>query len=181
MSAEAAAAGVRRPSPRPRPDTGPRLTVVPHSNSEVPTSAPTVGAGVDPITAGQSGSRRERSERWFRTWASRTYAASRDYWTPPALFTDPPASLADLAAYARTAPWTHQNTGVIRGAGVGYYRFVAYPKTVLSRYSEWVWQRPLRLAMHLAGIKLFAHTPPGMWLVDHLIYPGAHLAGHIFL
>jgi hypothetical protein len=97
------------------------------------------------------------------------------------VFTERPPSLADLHAYARQAPWTAQQTGLIRGAGVGYYRFVAYPRTVYLRYKAWFWERPLRLAAYAGGLKLASMTGPGGWVVDHVVYPAAQLAGHIFL
>ncbi len=181
MSAEAAAAPTRRPSPRPRPDTGPKLTVVPGAGSEVPTSGTSKGGTPEPITAGQSGSPDMVSENHFRTWAKRTYGSARAYWTPPSVYTDPPASLRELAAYAKTGPWTHQDRGLLRAAGVWHYRLFGYPYTVVSRYREWVFQRPLRLAAHVGLLKLSASTAPGIWVVDHIVYPVAHLAGRIFL
>jgi hypothetical protein len=117
------------------------------------------------------------------SWASLKAAGGRvgSYWTPPALFTDQPASLAELGEYARHAPWAHQQHGPIRAAGIGYWRALAYPYTAVSRYREWVFQRPGRLLAHLGAIKLLAHTTPGIWVVDHIVYPAASLAGHILL
>lgn len=132
-----------------------------------------------PDSATQAAARLQISGLWASTkdLTARTGA----YWTPPALFTDQPASLAELADYAHHAPWTHQHNGLIRGAGVGYWRGVAHPYTVVSRYREWVMQRPGRLLVHLGAVKLLAHTTPGVWVVDHLVYPAATFAGHLFL
>lgn len=153
--------------------------------SEVPTSGTRRGAPTGTITAGQSGSTVGDdvtvSESGFRVRLAAAVTATRDYWTAPAVFTDRPASLAELAEYAKQAPWTHERTGLVRGLGVGYYRSFAYPYTVVSRYREWFAQRPLRLLALAGGVKLAALTGPGSWAVDHLVYPAAHLAGHIFL
>ncbi len=187
----AAPTTARKPSPRPRtstetPTERPSLQLVPTvpDDPEVPTSevsgnpedAPTetisAGHSVTPPTTRMSG---------FRVSAARWYQASAAYWTPPKLFTDRPASLQQLADYATHAPWTAQQAGIWRTAGIGYYRLVAYPKTVSKRYGEWVWQRPGRLLLHVGVIKLVTLTGPGSWAVDHLVYPVAHLAGRLFL
>lgn len=181
---------VHRPSPRPRPAgtvsrpaDNPHLRVVPPpaDTSEVPTSGNPAEPTTETISAGQSGSPTVEAKSGFRVRLTAAFNATRDYWTPPAVFVDRPASLADLAAYAKQAPWTAQQTGAIRAFGVGYYRFVAYPYTVVSRYREWFAQRPLRTFALLGGIKLAAMTGPGIWVVDHILYPAARLAGHIFL
>lgn len=103
------------------------------------------------------------------------------YLTPPQVFTDRPASLAELAEYARYAQWTTQDAGLVRACGIWWYRLVGYPKTVTGRYAEWIWQRPGRAIPALLTVKLIAHTTPGAWVVDHVVYPAAQLAGHIFL
>lgn len=97
------------------------------------------------------------------------------------MFTTAPATLEDLAAYAKRAPWTQQQTGIIRAAGIGYYRFLAYPYTVVSRYREWFAQRPMRMLFLAGGVKLAALTGPGHWVVHTVVYPVAQFAGHIFL
>lgn len=181
------ATAVRRPSPRPRPADEParptpgHLRVVPDPNSEMPTSGNPEAPPTETITAGQDGSptvsTADTSESGFRTWITR----SRDYWTAPKLYTDRPASLADLAQYAKHAPWTAQQTGPARTFGVWYYRAVAYPYTAWGRTKEHFVQRPLRFATLLGVIKVASMTGPGGWIVDHLIYPAAHLAGHVFL
>ncbi len=117
------------------------------------------------------------SESRFRTLANR----SRDYWTTPGLYTTRPASLADLAEYAKHAPWTAQQHGPIRTFGVWYYRLFAYPYTAWGRTKEHMVQRPLRFAALLGGIKLASMTGPGAWVVDHIVFPVAHYAGHVFL
>ena len=205
-----AAAPTYRPSPRPHPAAAPsrptedrRLKVVPTADSppEVPTSGNPAEAPQEIVSAGQSGSPTEATSEnrlsGLRTKAATAWTASRAYWTPPAVFTDKPASLADLAAYARHAPWTAQpyiaqpytdehtkklvKTGLVRAAGIWYYRSLAYPWTVVSRYLEWFAQRPMRAVALLGGVKIFALTGPGSWAVDHIVYPAAHLAGHLFL
>ncbi len=179
-----------QPGARPaggQPRTHPNhLRVVSQDQSELPTSATSEDSQpvpADRVSAGQAQpaevSDTASSDSRFRV--SALWAATRDYWTPPKIFTDQPASLADLAAYAKTGPWTHQKTGPARALGVGYYRTVGYPYTVVSRYREYIAQRPGRLLVALGGIKLAASTGPGIWVVDHLIYPAAQLVGHILL
>lgn len=189
------AAQAYRPSPRPRPAgapsrpvEAPRLHVVPppaDPGSEVPTSERRQGAPTDSVAAGQSGSSTETagstSDLGFRVHVATVWSATRAYWTPPVVFTAQPASLADLAAYAKQAPWTSQDAGLIRSFGVWYYRAFGYPYTVISRYREWFAQRPLRFAALLGGIKLAALTGPGSWVVHTVVYPAAQYAGHIFL
>lgn len=185
----ASAAPARRPSPHPRPDDGqprpaaaPHLRVVPEptlqSETAIGDTLPPVGvpAGQNVADHATSAPISEPGSRIARVWG-----VSKAYWTPPAIFTDQAPALTDVAAYAKTAPWTHQHTGPIRKLGVAYGTGFAVPYTVWSRYKEHVVQRPGRLAAHLGLFKLFALTGPGIWLVDHLIYPAARIVGHLFL
>ncbi len=185
---DAATANVYRPSPRPRPDgapprpDSPRLHVVTDQTEITETAtAGTPPSAEDPqvsdLSAFADAETATGAEARIRAFGASTAA----YWTPPAVYTDRPASLAELAAYAKQAPWTHQQTGIIRGLGVAYYRGVAYPYTVISRYREWFAQRPGRLLVLFGGVKLAAMTGPGIWAVDHLVYPAARIAGHVFL
>lgn len=125
------------------------------------------------------------------------WAALRAYFTPPALLTDSPASLPELREYAYTAPWTQQpyvarpytdedskavvKTGAVRRTGIWYFRGFVYPYTVWSRTKEWAVQRPGRLVLTLAVVKLIASTSYGSWAVDHLLYPTARVVGDILL
>jgi hypothetical protein len=186
-------AAVWRPSPRARPagapsrpGEAPRLRVVPEATLQ-PTlqSEPAIGEDTprneDPqVNASEIPDGTETATSVSARIRAFT-ASSRAYWTAPSIFTDRPASLEELAAYAKRAPWTHQQTGIIRSFGIGWYRFVAYPYTVKSRYQEWFVQRPLRLAALVGGIKLLSLTGPGDWVVHTVVYPAAQLAGHIFL
>lgn len=176
--------GVRRTGAPSRPaDPRQHLHVVPdpatlQSETATPTNTPakTVSAAHSVSDGANPGAGVLQIAGWRGL-----YERSRDYWTPPAIFTAPPASLTELADYARHAPWTQQSTGLLRTAGLGYYRAVAYPATVGHRYGEWIVQRPGRLLIHLGVIKLAAMTGPGIWLVDHLIYPAARIVGQILL
>lgn len=186
------ATATRRPSPYPRAaesvsrPAAAHLRVVPEPDTlQSATPEPAIGedtpldhvsAAHDLADGAQTGPVAELDAGSPGLWAR-----SKAYWTPPQIFTDRPASLAELADYAKHAPWTHQNSGLIRGAGIGYYRTLAYPYTAVSRYREWMFQRPGRLLLHLAGVKLFALTGPGIWVVDHIVYPAAQFAGHVFL
>ncbi|WP_433730941.1 hypothetical protein ACQP2Y_21400 [Actinoplanes sp. CA-051413] len=204
-----ATAEARRPSPRPRPAGAPsrpvdrpELRIVPPPpddmfvddpaapvQAEACTLQPEADETTTPtaefpqVNVNTDGAHPDPARsRVQALWASTRAVAGRTgaYWTPPALFTDQPASLAELADYARHAPWTAQNRSVIRKAGVVYHGG-AYAYTVVSRYREWVVQRPGRLAVHLGAIKILALTTPGIWVVDHLVYPVAQFAGHLFL
>jgi hypothetical protein len=119
--------------------------------------------------------------RDFRVGFRTFLGASRTYWNPPSVFTDQPASLQDLVTYAEQAPWTQAKTGPVRAFGIWYQRLIAIPYTVTGRYTEWFAQRPLRFAALLGGIKLASMTGPGGWVVDHIVYPAAQLAGRILL
>lgn len=183
---ESAAYGYRpaaRPAggqPRPTPH---HLRVVPATATLQPETATRPATHADHVPAGQivsDGANPGADGLQIAGWR-RLYGRTRDYWTPPAVFTDQPASLAELADYARAAPWTQQNTGAARALGVGYYRLGAYPYTVWCRYREWVFQRPMRAAAHLGAIKVLALTTPGTWVVDHVIYPAVRIVGHILL
>lgn len=205
---DTATAEARRPNPRPRPAGAPsrpvdHLRVVPPPPDDMFVDDPASPLEAEPCTlqpepdedttptaefpqvnVNTDGAHPDPAHsRVQGVWASTKAAAARTgaYWTPPALFTDQPASLADLAQYARHAPWTAQNRGAIRKAGAVYWSGLALPYTTVSRYREWVIQRPGRLLVHLGAIKLLALTTPGIWAVDNLIYPVAQLAGHLFL
>jgi hypothetical protein len=180
------AAYAYRPGTRPaaapsRPDN-PHLHVVPDPDLQSETAT---GEDAPSITSPQVNDHAADADAaphftlGDRFWLLRT--SVKDYWTPPAVFTEQPASLADLASYAKVAPWTHQPTGLLRGLGVGYYRFVGYPYTVISRYREWFAQRPLRFALLLGGVKLAALTGPGDWVVHTVLYPVAQFAGRTLL
>lgn len=193
-------AAVYRPSPRPRPAGEPSrpvdrpdLRVVPRpadpDEAEIRKLQPeTVEAPAPSITFPQvNGSDGANADTepgqvsGFRASIKAAAARTGAYWTPPALLTEQPASLAELADYARSAPWTAQRKGAVRKAGIVYGSGLALPYTAVSRYREWVVQRPLRLAAHIGGIKLLAQTTPGIWVVDHLVYPVVQFAGHLFL
>lgn len=179
------------PAPRVRPtgapsrpaDPRPHLRAVPNPDTLQPETATEENTPSGHVSAGQivsDDANPGAGPLQIAGWRA-AVARSRDYWTPPAIHTDQPASMAELAAYARTAPWTAQTSGPLRTAGVIYGYGVAVPYTYTTRYREWVAQRPGRLLLHLGGIKLAAMTGPGIWLVDHLIYPAAHLVGQILL
>ncbi|MFG1847751.1 hypothetical protein [Micromonospora carbonacea] len=97
--------------------------------------------------------------------------ASRAYWVPPNLLTQPPASVAELAAYAHHAGWTGSVSGPIRNLGIVWHRAVSLPITVACRYVEWTWQRPMR-ALPIFGVwKLLILTGPGPQIADTVIRP----------
>src|SRR5690349_8388711 len=106
-------ATARRPSPRPRPaDEPPHLRIVP-AQTEIPEtcnlqSSPGAPSGEDPQVSGLSGRADAETATAPRARIAQFWASAVAYWTPPAIFTEPPASLAELRSYATTAPWIAQ-------------------------------------------------------------------------
>ncbi len=116
---------------------------------------------------------RDRLWGWLR--------ASRAYWTPPAVLTEPPASAAQLAAYAWRGGWTGGVDGPVRRLGVWWHRLVGLPVTVVCRYVEWVAQRPGRAVPVYVLWRLFVLTTAGQWAMEHLIRPVLGLAAWVLL
>ncbi|WP_152748194.1 hypothetical protein [Micromonospora sp. RV43] len=85
------------------------------------------------------------------------------YWRPPSVVADPPATLLELIAYARTGEWTSAGIGPVRALGIGY-SWLAVAATTVLYYAAWIVQRPGRLATVTVLYGLLAHTPPGAWL-----------------
>lgn len=117
-----------------------------------------------------------KRDRWSG-WGARFLT----YFTPPTILADRPASIPELATYAHEGGWTRQQHGLLRASGIWWWRLVGLPKTVISRYREWIWQRPGRVIPVLLLIKLLALTGPGMWVVDHLFLPAARAAVWLLL
>lgn len=108
-------------------------------------------------------------------------AASRAYWVPPNLLTQPPASVAELAAYAHHAGWTSRHDGPIRALGVVWHRAVSLPITAVCRYVEWIAQRPGR-ALPVFGVwKLLILTGPGPAVADTVIRPALAFLAWVLL
>jgi hypothetical protein len=106
---------------------------------------------------------------------------ARTYFTPPAVLTERPASVAELTAYAKRAGWTSQSHGGIRAAGIAWYRVIGLPTTVVCRYVEWIAQRPGRAIPAFALWKLVISTGPGPWITDNVITPLGHAAAWVLL
>lgn len=115
--------------------------------------------------------RGEQVRSWIR--------ASVEYLTPPAVLTDRPASVAELAAYARHAGWTAQGAGPVRAAGVAWWRLVGLPATVVCRYAEWIAQRPGRAIPVFVMWKAVITTGGGPWFVDNVLAPVGQAAAWI--
>ena len=98
-------------------------------------------------------------------------ATARDYWVPPSLLTESPASITDLSNYAWHGTWTSKTSGPVRQAGIWWHRLISLPTTVACRYTEWIFQRPGRALPVLAMWKLLVSTGPGPWLVAHILDP----------
>lgn len=112
----------------------------------------------------------------MRVWLG----AVREYVTPPAVWADQPASMAELAGYARWGAWT-SSTGGLRRAGICWHWLVGIPVTTLCRYTEWTWQRPGRAIPVFVLWKLLISTGPGPWAADHLIHPLLGLIAWVLL
>jgi len=144
------------------------------SNSEVGSSdfvdAPTERESAFEVPIGVK-SEATLSDIWPRALA---------YFTPPSIFTEQPASMADLRRYAHAAAWTSK-AGARRALGIGYFRLIARPTTIACRYVEWIGQRPGRAIPVYALWKLVIETPPGPWIAQHFIMPLASFAGWLFL
>jgi|GEM_PF-4672771 len=82
---------------------------------------------------------------------------------PPVVWTESPASLRDLVAYATTAPWADKS-GPIRMAGRIWCWTVAVPVSTVLYYACWLTQRPSRLIVLAVLWGLIAHTSFGSWL-----------------
>ncbi|WP_123678926.1 hypothetical protein [Couchioplanes caeruleus] len=95
----------------------------------------------------------------------------REYLTPPSVLAEAPASVAELRRYARWGAWTSSTAGLLRNLGIGWYRLVGLPVTVVCRYVEWIWQRPGRAIPVYLLWKLLISTGPGPWAAEHLIRP----------
>lgn len=107
--------------------------------------------------------------------------ASRAYWVPPNLLTQPPASVAELSDYAHHAGWTRRTDGPVRAFGIGWHRAVGLPITVVCRYAEWIAQRPGR-ALPVFGVwKLVILTGPGPDIADHIIRPALAFVAWVLL
>lgn len=164
----------RRPSPYPRPATdgnsppssgesgqAPDASSEPHAEPEVSSLQS------EPVTV----------REWLRGWL----VALRGYWIPPAVLTEPPATVAELAAYAWRGGWTASETGPARRLGIWWHRLVSLPATTVCRYVEWVLQRPGRAVPVFVLWKLLINTGPGPWAADHLIRPVLGLLAWVLL
>jgi hypothetical protein len=89
------------------------------------------------------------------------------YFTPPAPWVTPPASLDELARYAHVGEWAAPR-GLRRAIGIAYWYVIGLPSTVACRYIEWIVQRPGRLLTVLLIAAVLYRTPPGHW-VAHTI------------
>jgi hypothetical protein len=195
-TAAATVAGVRppgsRPSPRPRtaapPAPAPEPALAPESvpddvtvgNSPVSTLQSTDSAP-EQVESQENGAESLHSPTespvqtpdYVATLRDRVRAwllAMRAYITPPQVWAEPPASMAELAAYARWGAWT-SSTGPVRRLGIVWHRLVGVPVTTVCRYVEWIGQRPGRAIPVFLLWKLFISTGPGPALAAHVIRP----------
>ena len=107
----------------------------------------------------------------LRDWIEKAGKRSRAYWMPPRFLTQPPASVAEMTAYARRAGWTSQTTGLPRALGIGWFYAVALPVTVVTRWVGWICERPGRGLLALVLWQLFIRTGGGPWIAEHVIEP----------
>ncbi len=109
------------------------------------------------------------------------WAAVGRYFTPPHLFTDRPASIPELSVYARKGAWTARLDGHVRTAGVWFWRLVGLPVTVACRATEWIFQRPGRVAALAALWALLKFTSYGAWFLDTVVSPIAQALAWVLL
>ena len=176
-----APAGVRapgsRPSPRPRtaPPAGPDSTTnnVTESNSTL-FSGDLEDSSAERETAGKL-STLYRGLHWdlttLRDWIEGAGSRSRAYWIAPRFLTEPPASIAEMTAYARRAGWTAQTTGLFRRLGVAWFFGVALPVAVATRWFAWMCERPGRGLLGFVVWQLLIRTGGGPWIAAHVIEP----------
>jgi len=148
------------------------------SNSEVGTSD-LADAPAERETVPQASIARKSAVTFGDIWV-RALPKLHAYFTPPNVFTDSPATMGELRKYAHAGGWTSK-TGTLRSLGVGYFRLVARPTTVICRYVEWIAQRPGRAVPVYLLWKLVIRTAPGPWVAEHVIHPLASFAGWLFL
>jgi hypothetical protein len=67
----------------------------------------------------------------------------------PSVWSEAPASPADLVRYAREGAWSRDTRGFIRGAGRGYHAVVAIPICLVLYVLALIVQRPGRLTAAL--------------------------------
>ena len=92
-----------------------------------------------------------------------------DELTPPEPWRHRPASLAAMARYAARGGWTGPD-GLVRRAGVWWYRLVAVPVTVGCHYTAWLVARPSRTAT-VAILWAVAMQVPPLRALASLVLP----------
>jgi hypothetical protein len=78
--------------------------------------------------------------------------------TPPEPWDHRPASLQELASYARQGEWTGP-TGAARTAGIWWCRLVTLPGSAITHYTAWVVARPSRTAAVVGLWAVLMHVP----------------------
>lgn len=106
---------------------------------------------------------------------------ARTYFTPPSVLTDAPESIPDKRRYAREGDWTASENGPIRKLGVGYWRLIALPVSVVADYVKWIADRPGRAVIVFTLWKLLILNDPGPWVVRHVFAPVGNLLAWLFL
>ncbi|GAA1707627.1 hypothetical protein [Fodinicola feengrottensis] len=88
----------------------------------------------------------ERIARWRALIADRERMAAT---VQVSLWREAPASIADLAGYAKAAPWAGDDSPVLAALGRLYAIGIGIPASVLLYALAWVLQRPMRLLFGL--------------------------------
>lgn len=120
----------------------------------------------DPVPVQTPHDVEDDDERQLFNWGQVLANLGR-YFTPPAPWATPPASLEELASYAHVGQWA-PSSGPRRLLGIAYWYSVGLPTTVICRYAEWVAQRPGRLVTVLALGAVLHRTTPGQWVTHSL-------------
>jgi hypothetical protein len=100
---------------------------------------------------------------------------------PPRFLTEPPASIAEMTAYAQRAGWVSTTDGLARRLGQLWFYVVTLPVAAVTRYVGWMAERPGRAILAFAIYQMFIRSIPGIWITEHLISPILAAAAWTFL
>lgn len=103
------------------------------------------------------------------------------YFTPPSILTDAPESIPAKRRYARSGDWIASVDGPIRKLGIGYWRVIALPVSVVAGYVTWIADRPGRALIVYGLWRMVIGNPPGPWLTKNILTPAGSVAAWLFL
>lgn len=121
------------------------------------------------------------SEVTYRDVWSRIINGARAYMTPPSVWTDRPAPLAELRSYADSGTQLSRVDGPLRGLAVAWHVMVGLPTTVACRYVEWISQRFGRSVVVFLLWKMVIRSDPGHSLREYVLNPVGTVLAWVFL